>query len=39
MKEKVKKIRERKFPHIFAILFVMMVIALIATWIVPSGAY
>lgn len=39
MKEKVKSIRERKFPHIFAILFLMMVIALIATWIVPSGTY
>ena len=39
MKEKVRKIRERKFPHIFAILFVMMIIALIATWIVPSGTY
>ena len=39
MKEKVKSIKERKFPHIFAILFLMMVIALIATWIVPSGTY
>ena len=33
--EKVK----RKFPHIFAVLFLMMALALIATWIVPSGTY
>ena len=34
-KPKVK----REFPHVFVILFVMMVAALIATYLVPSGVY
>lgn len=31
--------KQREFPHIFIILFLMMIIAMIATWIVPSGVY
>ncbi len=34
-----KKIGTKAFPHVFVILFCMMIVALIATYLVPSGEY
>lgn len=36
--EEVKKAK-REFPHVFTILFGMMLVALVATYLVPSGQY
>ena len=35
MKEKKK----REFPDVYALLFCMCIVAMIATWIVPSGTF
>lgn len=37
--KKTNEGKKREFPHIFIVLFLMMIVALIATWIVPSGVY
>ena len=36
MAEKTKK---RSFPDVYALLFILCVIAMISTWIIPSGAF
>lgn len=38
MSEKVKK-KAREFPHIFIILFAIIIVSTIATYIVPAGRY
>ena len=34
---KIKK--QKELPHAYVILFVILVVAMIATWIVPAGSY
>lgn len=35
----MEKKKKREIPHVFAIMLGLMVLALIATWIIPSGKY
>lgn len=37
--ESSKGIKQFKVPHVYAIIFALMVIFAVLTWIVPSGAY
>lgn len=37
--ESSKGIKQFKFPHVYAIIFALMVIFAVLTWIVPSGSY
>lgn len=37
--ESSKGIRQFKVPHVYAIIFALMVIFAVLTWIVPSGSY
>lgn len=39
MPDKRAREKKREIPHVFAILLILMVVALIATWIIPSGSY
>lgn len=34
-----KKKRQMKMPHVYVILFIMMLLGLLATYLVPSGSY
>lgn len=37
--ESLKGIKQFKVPHVYAIIFALMVIFAVLTWIVPSGSY
>ena len=37
--ESSKGIKQFKVPHVYAIIFALMVIFAVLTWIVPSGSY
>lgn len=37
--ESSKGIKQFKVPHVYAIIFALMVISAVLTWIVPSGSY
>ena len=39
MPDKKAREKKREIPHVFAILLILMVAALIATWLIPSGSY
>ncbi|MGT2333857.1 hypothetical protein ACVPOY_08920 [Staphylococcus aureus] len=39
MKVKKKKRFKLKMPGAFMILFILTVVAVIATWVIPAGAY
>ncbi len=39
MPDKKAREKKREIPHVFAILLILMVVALIATWLIPSGSY
>lgn len=34
-----RKVKKVSFPHTFVIIFVMIVIAVGLTWVVPAGTY
>ena len=34
---KIKK--QKELPHAYVILFIILIVAMVATWIVPAGSY
>lgn len=38
--EKVKKAKkEKEFPHTFVVIFILIIIAAVLTYIIPAGVY